>query len=55
LAAQVGVLPFYHIYGLTVIMNVALCSGAAVVTIPKFDPALFLQAHDAPSSPCPTP
>ena len=48
-------LPFYHIYGLTVIMNVALCSGAAVVTIPKFDPALFLKAHAAPSSPCHTP
>ena len=39
----VGVLPFYHIYGLTVILNIALCSGSAVVTMPKFDPELFLR------------
>ena len=39
----VGVLPFYHIYGFTVILNIALCSGATVVTMPSFDPALFLK------------
>jgi len=39
----VGVLPFYHIYGLTVIMNVALAAGSAVVTLPRFDPELFLR------------
>ena len=39
----VGVLPFYHIYGFTVILNIALCSGARTVTMPSFDPALFLK------------
>jgi len=39
----VGVLPFYHIYGFTVILNIALCAGARVVTMPGFDPALFLK------------
>jgi acyl-CoA synthetase (AMP-forming)/AMP-acid ligase II len=32
-----GVLPFFHIYGMTVIMNMALYVGATVVTMPRFD------------------
>ena len=32
-----GVLPFFHIYGMVVIMNVALYAGATVVTMPRFD------------------
>ncbi|MDQ6891696.1 MAG: AMP-binding protein [Acidobacteriota bacterium] len=32
-----GVLPFFHIYGMSVIMNVALYRGAAVVTMPRFE------------------
>jgi acyl-CoA synthetase (AMP-forming)/AMP-acid ligase II len=32
-----GVLPFFHIYGMVVIMNLALYRGAAVVTLPRFD------------------
>ena len=32
-----GVLPFFHIYGMTVIMNYALYTGATVVTMPRFD------------------
>lgn len=39
----VGVLPFFHIYGMTVILQLALCSGAKVVTMPGFEPALFLK------------
>ena len=39
----IGVLPFYHIYGFTVILNVALCAGSTVVTMPGFEPSLFLQ------------
>lgn len=39
----VGVLPFFHIYGLTVILNIALASGSTVVTLPKFEPELFLR------------
>jgi acyl-CoA synthetase (AMP-forming)/AMP-acid ligase II len=33
----VGVLPFYHIYGMTIILSMALCCGATVVTMPKFE------------------
>jgi acyl-CoA synthetase (AMP-forming)/AMP-acid ligase II len=29
-----GVMPFYHIYGMTVIMNMTLHSGATIVTMP---------------------
>uniref|UniRef100_A0A7S0L8F5 4-coumarate--CoA ligase n=1 Tax=Coccolithus braarudii TaxID=221442 RepID=A0A7S0L8F5_9EUKA len=39
----VGVLPFYHIYGFTVILNVALCAGSTIVTMPSFEPVLFLK------------
>jgi len=38
----VGVLPFFHIYGMTVIMNQALRTGATVVTMPRFDLDGFL-------------
>ena len=34
---MLGVLPFFHIYGLLVIMNLALHNGASVVTMPRFD------------------
>lgn len=37
-----GILPFYHIYGMVVIMNMSLELGATIVTIPRFDPELFL-------------
>ncbi|MCL4295206.1 MAG: AMP-binding protein [Anaerolineae bacterium] len=39
----IGVLPFFHIYGMTVIMGAALHKGATVVTIPRFDLEQFLQ------------
>jgi acyl-CoA synthetase (AMP-forming)/AMP-acid ligase II len=32
-----GALPFFHIYGQTVIMNLGLYSGATTVTVPRFD------------------
>ncbi|NOZ78484.1 MAG: 4-coumarate--CoA ligase family protein [Acidobacteria bacterium] len=38
-----GVLPFFHIYGFTVIMTFSLYRGAAIVTLPKFDLELFLR------------
>jgi acyl-CoA synthetase (AMP-forming)/AMP-acid ligase II len=38
----IGVLPFFHIYGMTVIMNLALHLGATVVTMPRFDLEEFL-------------
>jgi acyl-CoA synthetase (AMP-forming)/AMP-acid ligase II len=38
----IGVLPFFHIYGMTVIMSIALHLGATVVTMPRFDLEEFL-------------
>ncbi len=38
----IAVLPFFHIYGLTVLMNVGLAGGATVVTMPRFDLEQFL-------------
>ncbi|MFJ4222768.1 AMP-binding protein [Microbacterium sp. NPDC089695] len=38
-----AVLPFFHIYGLTVLLNFALRQRAALVTMPKFDLAEFLR------------
>jgi 4-coumarate--CoA ligase len=32
-----AVLPFFHIYGMQVLMNMMLASGATVVTMPRFD------------------
>jgi acyl-CoA synthetase (AMP-forming)/AMP-acid ligase II len=32
-----GVLPFFHIYGMVVIMGAALVEGATIVSLPRFD------------------
>lgn len=43
-----GLLPFFHIFGMAVIMSWALRRGATVVTMPRFDMEMFLnliQAH----------
>ncbi len=39
----VGVLPFFHIYGQTVIMNQGLRAGATIVSMPRFDLDQFLD------------
>ncbi len=39
----IGVLPFFHIYGMTVIMNLGLWNGATIVTMPRFDLEQFLE------------
>lgn len=39
-----AVLPFFHIYGLTALMNAPLRQGAAVVVLPRFDLETFLAA-----------
>jgi acyl-CoA synthetase (AMP-forming)/AMP-acid ligase II len=53
----VGVLPFFHIYGQTVVVNLGLSQGATIVTMPRFDMGGFLdvlerhrvtRAHIAP-------
>jgi len=41
--ACLGLLPFFHIYGMVVVLNWALRSGCTVHTMPSFDPALFLK------------
>ena len=42
--AVLGVLPFYHIYGITCLMGLPLLQGASLVTLPKFEPQSFLGA-----------
>lgn len=39
-----AVLPFFHIYGLTALMNAPLRQGATVVVLPRFDLQTFLAA-----------
>src|SRR5437764_6598417 len=44
----IAVLPFFHIYGMQVVMNLALWQGATLVTLPRFElePVLaLLEAH----------
>lgn len=38
------VLPMFHIYGLMVVLNMGLYSGATIVTMPRFDLEAFLKA-----------
>ncbi|OAN36545.1 AMP-binding protein [Microbacterium sp. H83] len=38
-----AVLPFFHIYGMTVLLNFALRQRAALVTMPRFDLTEFLR------------
>ena len=37
-----AVLPFFHIYGMVVIMMLGLCQGATIVSLPRFDFQEFL-------------
>ena len=39
----VGVLPFFHIYGMVVVLYSSLCSGCKTVTMSRFEPELFLS------------
>ncbi|GAB3132837.1 AMP-binding protein [Marisediminicola antarctica] len=38
-----AVLPFFHIYGMTVLLNLALSTRATLVTMPRFDLVEFLR------------
>jgi acyl-CoA synthetase (AMP-forming)/AMP-acid ligase II len=38
----IAVLPFFHIYGMQVLMNCGLAAGATIVTMPRFDLEQFL-------------
>ena len=39
----IGVLPFFHIYGMVVVMNMTLIAGATIITMPRFDLVQFLE------------
>ena len=43
LRALVGVLPFFHIYAMVMILNFGLMRGATVVTLPRFEIEPFLK------------
>ncbi|MFF0911848.1 AMP-binding protein [Microbacterium enclense] len=42
-----AVLPFFHIYGMTVLLNLALRQRASLVTMPRFDLVEFLRGIQA--------
>jgi acyl-CoA synthetase (AMP-forming)/AMP-acid ligase II len=42
----IAILPFFHIYGLSVLMNLPFRLGATVVVLPKFDLQQFLNTLD---------
>ena len=39
----IGVLPFFHVYGMVVILLSSLYAGTKLVTLPKFEPETFLS------------
>ena len=39
----IGVLPFFHIYGMVLILNLAIYRGVTLVTMPRFDLDQFLE------------
>ncbi len=39
----IGILPLFHIFGMTVVMNFGLAMGATIVTLPRFNLEQFLQ------------
>uniref|UniRef100_A0A8D8QLR5 Probable 4-coumarate--CoA ligase 3 n=1 Tax=Cacopsylla melanoneura TaxID=428564 RepID=A0A8D8QLR5_9HEMI len=39
---MLGILPFYHIYGLLILLD-SLCHGTLVVTMAKFNPGKFIE------------
>jgi acyl-CoA synthetase (AMP-forming)/AMP-acid ligase II len=46
----IGCLPFFHIYGMTAIMNLALHAGAKIVTMPRFELEQFLDLIETHSA-----
>lgn len=39
----VGLLPFFHIYGMVVVQFASLMAGSQMITVPRFEPELFLN------------
>ena len=42
----IGVLPFYHIYGMVLILLLSLAKGNRMVSVPRFDMEMFLQVME---------
>ena len=38
-----GVLPFFHVYGMTAVMNLSVMQGYKIISIPKFDMKMVLK------------
>lgn len=38
-----GVLPFFHVYGLTMVMNLSIMYGAKIILLPRFDAGQVLK------------
>lgn len=38
-----GILPMFHIYGLSVGLYSTMAAGSKLVTLPKFDPKQFIE------------
>jgi long-chain acyl-CoA synthetase len=43
-AVFLGVLPFFHVYGMSVCQNLSLCTGSALVLLPRFQVGEVLEA-----------
>ena len=43
-ARLIAVLPFFHIFAMTVCMNVPLCNGAFVIMLPRYEQKMFMAA-----------
>jgi 4-coumarate--CoA ligase len=41
-----GLLPFYHIYGLVVILLNGLKRGSQTITLPKFEQQSFIRTYE---------
>ncbi|SFH19087.1 long-chain acyl-CoA synthetase [Desulfotomaculum arcticum] len=40
----IGVLPLFHVYGLTCIMNMSVYMGVAMILFPRFEPKMVIEA-----------
>lgn len=41
--SMIGILPFFHIYGMVVVMSLILYKGGTVVSLPRFELEMFLE------------
>ncbi|MEM7443455.1 MAG: long-chain fatty acid--CoA ligase [Pseudomonadota bacterium] len=43
---MLGVLPFFHVFAMTVVMNIAIRMGAAIIMLPRFELHALIRAID---------